>query len=161
MVPTTAVALAALTSAAAGAAPPPNIVPCDSVVLRPKYLDGSHRFVLGRVAFHRTRVFQTAEGRGGSLPYWSKALVFIRAGRMPVTISVPTNWRERAAITWGNLTVTHTLRFAPCLTPPNLSPNRWNGYAGGFYVLEPACVPLRVRIGERSAAVRFGIGRAC
>lgn len=153
------VVVVALASVAAGAAQMPSTVPCEAIVLRPKYLDGSHRVVLGRVAFQRTRVLQTSE-IGGSRRYWSFALVFVRAGGTPVTISVPLNWRDRVAISWGT-TVTHTLRFATCPTPPNLSPNRWNGYPGGFYVRQRGCVPLRIRVGNRAAVVRFGVGHSC
>ena len=158
---TIAVALVALTSIAANAAPPPATVPCTAVVLRPTYLDGSHRFVLGRVAFSGTRVLQTADvGGDGSLRYASKALVFVRPGRAAVTVSVLLAWRHRAAIAWRT-EPTHSLRFGRCPIPPNLSRNRWNGYHGAFFVREPACVPLRVRVGERTAIVRFGVGRAC
>ena len=150
--------LIAVTSAAADAASPSATVACDAVKVRPASLDRSHRFILGRVAFRRTPVLQISH-IGGGLAHWSRTPVFIRS-RTPVTISVPKAWRDRVAMTWGSA-VTHTLRFAPCPTPANLSPHRWNGYDGGFRVREPACVPLRVRVGERVATVRFGVGRAC
>lgn len=157
---TIAIVLAALTGVTAGAAPPPpQTIPCDGVILRPRELDGSYRVLLGRVAFRRTPVFRIAEV-GGPLPYWSKVLLFVRAGGTPITITVPEPWRIRAAITWGSPAV-HALRVGACPTPPPLLPDRWNGYAGGLYVREPACVPLRVRVATRSATVRLGIGRAC
>jgi hypothetical protein len=38
----------------------------------------------------------------------------------------------------------------------------WNGYPGGFFLrASSACVPLVVGVGQRSATVRFGIGRRC
>ena len=150
--------LIAATSATADAASPPATVACDAIKVRPASLDRSHRFVLGRVAFRRTPVLQVSQ-TDGAFRYWSRTPVFVRP-RTAVTITVPMAWRDRVAITWGS-TVTHTLRFAPCRTPANLSPNRWNGYDGGFYVREPACVRLRVRVGEQVATVRFGVGRAC
>ncbi len=37
-----------------------------------------------------------------------------------------------------------------------------NAYAGGFYLRSrTACVPLVFRVGDRSATLRFGIGRRC
>ncbi len=59
-------------------------------------------------------------------------------------------------MTWGT-TAARELRVAACASPPN----RWNGYAGGFYVREPSCVPIIVRVGQRSKGMRFGIGRSC
>jgi hypothetical protein len=123
-------------------------------------LDGTHRIVLDHVAFWRRRVFQIADV-GGPLRYWSRSLLFIRPGRTSVTISVPRAWRPRAAIFWGDSGAVSTATFAGCSIPPTLSPDRWNGYVGGFYVSEPACVPLRIQVGQRSTTVRFGIGRAC
>jgi hypothetical protein len=35
-------------------------------------------------------------------------------------------------------------------------------YAGGFVLrVRAACLPLEFRVGERSAVVRFGLGRKC
>ena len=87
--------------------------------------------------------------------------MFIRPSRTSVTIGVPHAWRTRAAIAWGGSGVVSTVRFTGCSIPPNLSPDRWNGYVGGFYVREPACVPLRVAVGQRSTTIYLGIGRAC
>ena len=87
-------------------------------------------------------------------------LLFIRP-RTSITISVPHAWRTGAAISWGGSGAVSVVRFEGCSIPPNLSPKRWNGYVGYFYVREPTCVPLHVRVGRRSTTVRFGIGRTC
>jgi hypothetical protein len=35
-------------------------------------------------------------------------------------------------------------------------------YSGGFFLRSPgACLPLTFRVGQRSATVRFGLGRRC
>lgn len=92
----TAVTAAAGLGFAANAAPRPiAVVTCAGVDLRPGRLDGSHRIVLGRVGFERRAVLQTAEV-DGLLPYWSKTLLFVRAGRVPVILSVPRSWRDHA-----------------------------------------------------------------
>ena len=134
---------------------PPPTVPCDVAVARTPSLSGRDRIVLGRVAFPGARIFQVAK-LSGPLPYWSKVPLFVRAGRTRVTIVVPKAWRNRASVNWssGHAPLLH---IAPCPSPPNV----WNVYVGGFDVREPACVPLIVRIGERSATIRFGIGTAC
>lgn len=157
---TLAVALVALTGLTAGAARPPPTVRCSAVILRPQTLDGTHRVVLRHVAFWRRRAFQIA-AVGGSLPFWSRTLLFIRSSRTSVTIGVPRAWRTRAALAWGGSGVVSTVRFAGCPIPAKLSPDRWNGYVGGFYVREPACVPLRVAVGTRGTTIHLGIGRAC
>lgn len=97
---TLAVALVALTGLTAGAARPPPTVRCSAVILRPQTLDGTHRVVLRNVAFWRRRAFQIA-AVGGSLPFWSRTLLFIRSSRTSVTIGVPRAWRTRAALAWG------------------------------------------------------------
>jgi hypothetical protein len=129
-------------------------------MLRPQTLDGSHRVVLDHVAFSRTRVVQAADV-GGPLRYSSRWLLFVRPGRTGVTIGVPPAWRTRAAVSWGGSGVVPAVRFEGCLTPPNLSSGRWNGYVGRFHVRELGCVPLRIQAGGRSTTVRFGVGQAC
>jgi hypothetical protein len=95
----------------------------------------------------------------GSWPYWHKAGLLVRAGRGPVTVAVPSAWRRRAAITWGNgLGAVSNLEITTCSTPASY----WNAYAGGIYTTSPAtCVPHVFRIGARSQTVSFGIGRRC
>jgi hypothetical protein len=154
-----AAALVVLTALAADAATSPPTVHCSAVMLRPQTLDGSHRVVLGHVAFSRSPVFQVADV-GGPLRYSSRWLLFVHPGR-GVTIGVPPAWRTRAAVSWGGTGVVPAVRFERCPTPPNLSPGRWNGYVGRFHVREPGCVPLRIRAGGRSTTVRFGVGRPC
>ena len=133
----------------------PPTVPCDSVVLRPRSLDPGDRILFSRVAFAHARLYQVARV-GGERPYWSKVGLYVRAARIAVHLTVPRAWRSRMAITWSSPPVT-ALRVAGCPSPPKI----WNGYAGGFYVHEPACVPLIVRVGDRSTVIRFGIGRRC
>jgi len=157
----TVVALAALpalvTAAHTGAAAPP-LVSCDSAVM---FSDPSaykptsgERIVLGRVAVPQRELLQVAHV-GGRLPYWRKAGLLVRAHTRAVTISVPPVWRERVAVMWGDSGLVPALRIAPCAT------HGWNVYTGGFYLRRPACVPLTVRVGNREATVRFGVGRRC
>jgi hypothetical protein len=94
--------------------------------------------------------------------YWHKAGLLVYAGRGPVTVTVPTAWRQRVAITWGNgLGALSTLQITRCPSPADY----WNAYAGDIYTRSPAaCVPLVFRVGgvgARSQTVSFGIGRRC
>lgn len=91
--------------------------------------------------------------------YWRKAGLVVRANGVSVTLSVPKTWRRRAAIVWGNSGgPVSSLRIAGCGSDPHAG----NAYAGGFYLrARSACVPLTLRVGSRTATVRFGIGRRC
>jgi hypothetical protein len=138
----------------------PFVVACDQVVLRPKspFADG-YRRVLGVISVPRAYIPQVVSTPGEQWPYWEKEGLVVRAGRSPVTVSVPLAWRARVAITWGNgKPAVSSLRFSPCPSPPNV----WNAYAGGFFLSSHgACVPLAFQVGQRIQVVRFGIDRRC
>jgi hypothetical protein len=161
------VALVALALAAIGGAtartpssPAPPTVACEKIILTVgSGRAGGYRVVLGVVSV------PPASSTQGGVPtherpwtWWRKAGLVIRGDSPPVTVSVPTAWRNRVAITWGNTDVVSSLRIASC--PAYTKP--WNAYAGGFLLRSrSACVPLTFRVGRRSATVRFGIGRTC
>lgn len=118
------------------------------------------RVLLGRVALPPERF----PGRPNyapeyfqPLPYFAKYGLGVRAGREPVDLVIPVPWRNRFAIAWGNLRVQQAaaVRIFACEWA------EWLRYPGGYYLREPACVPLIVRVGGRSARIRLGIGRAC
>ncbi len=94
-------------------------------------------------------------------PYWLKAALVIKAGAPAVSIRVPERWKNRVAIIWGNGNYDPgtSIRIAGnCGTGPDVG----NAYAGGFYLRSRgACIPLVFSVGDRSATVRFGIGRHC
>jgi hypothetical protein len=166
IVATVVVALAAV--AAASSRSPlrstPHGVPCSEIVDRTNwpYLgsrDYPYRPVLRVVSVPPAYISQVVHLRNGAWPYWKKAGLVVRAGRGPVTVSVATTWRKRAAITWGgNTGIVRSLRIARC----GFDPSRGNAYAGGFYLRSrSACVPLVFRAGGQSTTVRFGLGRRC
>lgn len=147
---------------AARAAPPQPVstVPCDEIILHVKSgRAGGYRVVLGVVSVPPARLIQVVPSQSRPWTYWRKAGLVVRAGAPPVTVSVPSAWRSRAAITWGNSTgIVSTLRIASC---PGAA-GAWNAYAGGFYLRSrSACVPLRFGVPGRSSVVRFDLGRAC
>lgn len=97
----------------------------------------------------------------GHWRYWHKVGMGVRAGKFLVSVTVPVEWRTRAAITWGNSQrIVSSLRFNGCGSAP--ASTEWNGYVGGFYLRTPtACVPLIFSLGHQSTTVRFGIGKHC
>jgi hypothetical protein len=92
--------------------------------------------------------------------FWHKQGLIIRTTGESVTVSVPTAWRSRAAIIWGNggLQPTSALRFQGCHVSRRIA----RAYAGGFLLRSrSACVPLVFRVGPRTATLRFGVGQRC
>jgi hypothetical protein len=136
------------------------VVACDQVILQPRspFSDG-YRRVLGVISVPPAYIPQVVRITGGRWPYWEKSGLVVRAGRSPVTVSVPQGWRTRAAISWGNnKPMVSSLRFSACPTPANV----WNAYAGGFFMRSHgACIPLVFQVGDRRQLVRFGIDRRC
>ena len=157
---TAVIAALVLTAASTSAASSPRVVRCESIV-QPggTFTWKPERVVLGVAAVPPAYIPQTVET--GTLPwrYWSKSGLVIKANSPPVDVSVPPRWRTRVTIGWGDRNGSH-LRFAPC--PPSSALGDWNPYTGGFYLRSrPACVPLTFRVGDRSATVRFGVGKRC
>jgi hypothetical protein len=147
-------------SRSAASAPPPTVACAKSILSEASGGVGGYRVVLRVVsvppAFRRQVV---RRDRDADWPFWTKAGLVVRGGSPPVTVTVPTRWRTRAAIEWGNTGPVSALRIAWCGRNPE---KPWNAYAGGFHLRSgSACVPLIFRVGNRSATVRFGLGRAC
>jgi hypothetical protein len=168
VVATVALALAAVAAASSRShlQSRARTVPCNEIIGLTKwpYLGSRdpryrYRSVLGVVSVPPAYISQVVHLRDGAWPYWSKAGLVVRAGRGPVTVSVPLAWRARAAITWGgNTGIVSSLRISRC----GSNPTRGNAYAGGFYLRSrSACLPLIFRAGGHSATVRFGLGRRC
>lgn len=157
-----AVGLAGLTAMTAGAAPSaaPPTVTCDKIILTVgSGRAGGYRVVLGVVSVPEAHLPQVVPSRSRPWTYWRKAGLVIRGDSPPVSVTVPKVWRNRVAITWGNSGIVSALRIASC---PRFGDEPWNAYAGGFLLRSrSACVPLIFRVGNRSATVRFGLGRAC
>jgi hypothetical protein len=157
-----ALTLAATTAADAwsspSGAPGPTcgsiIVPGGQFTWRPQ------RVVLGVVSAPPAYIPQTVSSGESRWRYWSKSGIVVRANSRPILVSVPAAWRKRAAISWGDGPIASALLFPSC--PPSSSLGDWNPYSGGFYLRSrAACVPLVFRVGERTATVRFGVGKRC
>jgi hypothetical protein len=91
-------------------------------------------------------------------PYFAETGLTVRADAPAVQITVPEEWRDRAAISWGNKKPVHSLRFPSC--PSYGLP--WNVFDGGFHLRgRTACVPLLFTSEGKQATVPFGIGTRC
>ena len=91
-------------------------------------------------------------------PYFAETGLTVRAGAPPVEITVPEEWRDRAAISWGDKKRVHSLRFPSC--PSYGLP--WNVFDGGFDLrVRTACVPLLFTSEGKQTTVPFGIGTRC
>ena len=91
-------------------------------------------------------------------PYFAETGLTVRAGAPPVEITVPEEWRDRAAISWGDTKRVHSLRFPTC--PSYGLP--WNVFDGGFDLrVRTACVPLLFTSEGKQTTVPFGIGTRC
>jgi hypothetical protein len=135
-------------------------VGCDQIILIQKSgSESGSRVMLGVVGVPPDYLPGPVPVRQGSWRYWRKYGLVVRAGSPTVLVSVPKAWQDRVAVTWGNnLPAVNALRLASCSGPAGA----WNVYAGGFFLRShSACVPLVFRAGQRSATVRFGIGRRC
>ncbi|SRR6266496_120443 len=165
-----ALAAAMVVSATARPAPAASArtVPCQEIIDHPKFPYVGHRdpryrfrLVLGMISAPPAFLGQAVALHERPWPYWLKAALVIKAGAPAVSIRVPERWKNRVAIIWGNGNYDPgtSIRIAGnCGTGPDVG----NACAGGFYLRSRgACIPLVFSVGDRSATVRFGIGRHC
>lgn len=146
-----------------GAVAPLKIVGCDSIIAASTRPWPDRRVLFGRVVLPREN--QLLQGHAASenrpLPYFAKQGVQVRAGRTTISLIVPRRWRTRLAVGWGENggpQQASQVRLAGC----NLEVGRqWLSYPGGYFLRRPACAPLLVRVGTRSARIRLSLGRPC
>jgi len=134
---------------------PQRTIPCGEIIETTRFPYLGMRLVLGAVSVPPAylRAYPTLET---PWRYFAKHGMVVKSGAS-VTISVPSAWRKRVGISWGNNVhrVFHTIRVATC----SRVPKRGDAYAGGFFLRRPsACVPLVFAVGSRRKTVWFGIG---
>jgi len=108
-----------------------------------------------------TRSALQANRSGESIPtrrFFAKSGLFVRPGAA-FDLVVPDEWRGRLTLGWGGKKGTH-LQVPKC-QPSNHANDLWLVYAGGYWVPEPACVSVVVRVGQAEQTVRIGIGASC
>lgn len=145
---------------AANAEAPQRVIPCSEIIAETGFPHPG-----GRTIFKSVTV-PAALGRGyptRETPwrYFAKQGMVVKRGTT-VTIAVPSGWRQRVAISWGNSQhrVFHTIRIAACRLSGRPEPGY--AYAGGFFLRKPTgCVPLTFAVGKRRKTMWFGIGKRC
>jgi hypothetical protein len=92
-----------------------------------------------------------------ALRLFAKTGLLVRTGAQAELV-VPSSWSGRAAFAWGNAAVVPTERLAagPCA---EVGP--WLAYPGGYYVRDPACIPVVVRVGGEETQIHVGVGAPC
>ena len=105
------------------------------------------------------QVDRTRDAAAPVLRFWSKSPLFVRTGTR-AEIRLPRSERGRAAVVWGNTgqsgAATRVFDVGPCDGGIG-----WIGFPGGYFVKEPHCVRLVVRVGGRDHVARIGVGAAC
>jgi hypothetical protein len=82
------------------------------------------------------------------------------ASRARFMLTVPDEWMGRMTIGWGS-PATRTMNLYVPACDQTSSGKPWHVFAGGFWVAEPACVPIVVNSGTQQETVHIGIGVAC
>jgi hypothetical protein len=116
--------------------------------------------VLNQVALPTVNALQ-ANRSGESDPsagLFAKQGLFVASGASFVLL-VPAEWVGRLTIGWGTGPRTTHLRVSGCKATG--SQERWLVFAGGFWVGEPACVPILVKSAGQEQTVLIGVGAAC
>jgi hypothetical protein len=122
----------------------------------------SFQVVLGVVALPaspRYAALQTSlSGSGnGALRLFAKTGLIIKPGTT-FELIVPARFTARLGIGWGSPgTPSHRVVVSDC---PSAGTG-WLGYAGGYWIDHPACVPIIVRTGGKQQRVNIGLGKAC
>jgi hypothetical protein len=118
--------------------------------------------VLGVVALPaspRYAALQTSlSGYGnGALRLFAKTGLIVKPGTR-FELIVPARLTTRLGIGWGSPgTPSNRVVVSDC---PSAG-GGWLGYAGGYWIDHPACVPIIVRAGSKQQRVDIGVGKAC
>jgi hypothetical protein len=75
-------------------------------------------------------------------------------------LSVTDDWMGRLTIGWGSPAIRTMNLYVPGCGQAN-SARQWLVFPGGFWVDQPACVPVQVNSGAQQQTVQVGIGTAC
>lgn len=139
---------------------PRKVVTCaDAVLLNPSPSRG-FRVLFDRVALPPKRLQRpSAAPQNHPLHYFAKQGLEVRAGRGPVELIVPTAWRDRLALGFGE---TGGPQQASVIKVLGCQAHKaWYVYPGGYFLLRPACVPLVIRTAGQTARLEIGIGMPC
>lgn len=94
-----------------------------------------------------------------SARWFAKVGLYV-ARRSSFELIVPPEWIGRLSIGWGSPAERTTHLYVTGCSASQAE-TAWVVFAGGFWVGEPACVPLIVRAGDREQLLDIGVGAAC
>lgn len=137
-------------------------LPCSTAIASRASPPSDFTVVFNQVALPTSNALQ-ASASGESDPtarIFAKAALFVGSSAGPVLLSVPDSWVGRLTIGWGSPAQRTTHLFVQGCKASG-SQERWLVFAGGFWVTEPACVPIVVRSGSQEQTVQIGVGAAC
>jgi hypothetical protein len=144
---------------------------CRSVISAQPAPPPDREVVLGDIGLP-TGMVLTASPSGEADPaarLYAKAGLVVRAGAV-ADVRVAPGWEDRARIAWGQqpLTPGPGVHAAACPVPCQYSrctssgrAAQWLGFAGGFFVDQPICLPLIVDAGGKQARVFISVGVPC
>jgi hypothetical protein len=142
---------------------PLKVVTCNDVTRVGDAPGRRLRVLFGRVAVPRQNALLQPHAAPANrpLPDYAKQGLQLHASRQPVEVVVPIRWRTRLAVGWGETggpQQASVVRVLPCR---RVLGHDWLTYPGGYFVRAPACVPLVIRTGPKTARVRLSVGRRC
>jgi len=118
-----------------------------------------YRTVAGVVAVPTGRTLEVAASGVSSFKLFAKWGLLVRTGQT-VEVTVGGGWAGRAGVGWGGgVGPAASVRVTAC--PDGSPPHPWTAFAGGTWLDRPACVPLTIRAGGRSALARMPVGTSC
>jgi hypothetical protein len=134
----------------------PGALECASIIDSLDEPPSDYTAVLGAVAIGGSDSSPTAlQVHPKSGLWFAKSGLLVRAGSAS-TLTIPHKWRDDFAISWGNAERSWELEIPDCA-----SDAVWHVYAGGYWVREPACVPLTVMHDGQERTVMLGVGLPC
>jgi hypothetical protein len=86
--------------------------------------------------------------------------LFARAGAV-VDLRVAAGWEGHARIGWGQEPLSPGIGVRVPACPRPSGPAQWLGFAGGYWVDQPTCLPLIVSANGEQTRVFISIGLPC
>jgi hypothetical protein len=149
--------------AAGGSHPAGPVARCADAVDRVAEPGDGYRVVADVVAVPGSdRVLEPVEQASGDGPtrLFAKWGLLVRTDTT-VDVSLLPGWDGRARLHWGDTDFepATSVRVVSCGEEPGA--DRWTVFAGGTWVIEPDCVPLRITTATGETTAEVSIGTPC
>ena len=134
---------------------------CETAIASRPVPPADQSVVLNEVALPTVSALQASPSgeADSSARLFAKAALFVDSGAR-FALVVPPEWVGRLTIGWGSPPQRASHVAVPGCQATG-SQQRWLVYGGGFWVSEPACVPLLVTSGNQQQTVNIGVGASC